>query len=291
MSRRSFFRQLGGFGVATVAAPGEWAFAATPPAATGPLGLHPFVEAHPEAVFIRRTKVAAKTDAEAIRREALALAREVFTVRKGPGLALTQTVAIKPNLTSTKKTGLTHAIVTDPFVVEGLVDGLVEQGIARGSIFVREGLMVEQPTTGYPEMALRAGVHYGDDHSRTPTTKECPDGVVFRRTKYLGPFAYPDSFLINVAKHKTHSMGLTLCVKNLQGTNVPPYIRFCGGLNPALAADFQPDAQAPRGRALREAPARGPAAVGDGQGPRTWRCGPSARSTTTRSSSRAWACT
>ena len=39
-------------------------------------------------------------------------------------------------------------------------------------------------------------------------------------------------------------MGLTLCVKNLQGTNVPPYIRFCGGLNPALAADFQPDAQA-----------------------------------------------
>jgi hypothetical protein len=39
-------------------------------------------------------------------------------------------------------------------------------------------------------------------------------------------------------------MGLTLCVKNLQGTNVPPYIRFCGGLNPALAADFQPDAKA-----------------------------------------------
>ena len=73
--------------MATVAAPGEWAFAAAPQPAAGPLGLHPFVEAHPEAVFIRRTKVAAKTDAEAIRREALALAREVFTVRRGPGLA------------------------------------------------------------------------------------------------------------------------------------------------------------------------------------------------------------
>jgi uncharacterized protein (DUF362 family) len=243
MRRRSFFRQLGGLGAATLAAPAEWSHAATPPSATRPLGLHPFVEAHPEAVFIRRTKVAAKTDAEAMRREAQALAREVFTVRKGPGLALTQTVAIKPNLTSTKKTGLTHAIVTDPSVVEGLVGGLVEQGISPGSIFVREGLMVEQPTTGYPEMALRAGIHYGDDHSRTPTTRECEDGVVFRRTKYLGPFSYPDSFLINVAKHKTHSMGLTLCVKNLQGTNVPPYIRFCGGLNPALAADFQADAQ------------------------------------------------
>ena len=243
MSRRAFFRQLAGFGLATAAAPGEWARASTPPRTGSALGLHPFIEAHPEAVFIRRTMVAAKTDAEAIRKEALALAREVFALRKGPGHALTQTVAIKPNLTSTKKTGLTHAIVTDPYVVEGLVDGLVEQGIAPGSIFVREGLMVEQPTTGYPEMARRAGVHYGDDDSRTPTTRECPDGVVFRRTKYLGPFAYPDSSLINVAKHKTHSMGLTLCVKNLQGTNVPPYIRFCGGLNPALAADFQPDAQ------------------------------------------------
>ena len=109
---------------------------------------------------------------------------------------------------------------------------------------MREGLQVEQPTTGYAEMALRTGVHYGDDVARTPTTRECPDGVVFRRTKYLGPFGYPDAFLVNVAKHKTHTMGLTLCVKNLQGMNVPPYIRFCGGVNqPAIAADLQPDAQ------------------------------------------------
>ena len=240
MSRRRFFGQLAGFSVATVAAPPEWAFGA--PAAS-PLGLHPFVEAHPEAVFIRRTHVAAKTDAEAIRRETLALARQLFSLRKGPGVASAPRVAIKPNLTSTKKTGLTHAIVTDPFAVEGLVDGLKEQGVAPGSIYVREGLMVEQPTTGFPEMARRAGIHYGDDDARAASTLECPDGVVFRRTKYLGPFAYPETFVVNVAKHKSHSMGLTLCVKNLQGTNVPPYIRFCGGLNPALAADFQPDAQ------------------------------------------------
>ncbi len=243
MGRRSFFRQLGGFGLAAVAAPDDWVLASARSAPASPLGLHPFIEAHPEAVFIRRTKVAKKTDAEAIRREALALARQVFALRKGPGLPLTQTVAIKPNLTSTKKTGLLHAIITDTYAVEGLVDGLKELGVDAGSIFVREGLHPEQPTTGYPELARRAGIHYGDDVARTPTTRECPDGVVFRRTKYLGPFAYADTFLINVAKHKTHSMGLTLCVKNLQGTNVPPYIRFCGGLNPALAADFQPDAE------------------------------------------------
>jgi hypothetical protein len=67
--------------------------------------------------------------------------------------------------------------------------------------------------------------------------------VVFRRTKYLGPFNYPDTHLINVAKLKSHSMGLTLCIKNLQGTNVFPYIQFCNGLVKAIAPDFQPDAQ------------------------------------------------
>jgi hypothetical protein len=103
--------------------------------------------------------------------------------------------------------------------------------------------MVDQPGVGYVEMAQRTGVHYADDDSRSATVKECPDGIVFRRTRYLGPFNYPDSYLINVAKFKTHSMGLTLCVKNLQGTNTPPYIRFCGGLQPAIAGDFQPDAQ------------------------------------------------
>ncbi|HSD27088.1 MAG TPA: DUF362 domain-containing protein [Vicinamibacteria bacterium] len=247
MSRRSFFKQIGGFGLATVAAPDEWAFASLPSQSASPaspLGLHPFIEAHPEAVFIRRTRVAVKTDAEAIRRETLAFARQVFRLEKGPGVSGSPTVAIKPNLTSTKKTGLTHAIITDTYAVEGLVDGLKELGVDAGSIFVREGLQVEQPTTGYPELARRAGIHYGDDVARTPTTIECPDGVVFRRTKYLGPFAYPGTFPVNVAKHKAHSMGLTLAVKNLQGTNIPPYIRFCGGLNPKLAADFQPDAEA-----------------------------------------------
>ncbi len=105
--------------------------------------------------------------------------------------------------------------------------------------------MVEQPTTGYPEMATprrrplrrRPRADAADRSSARTASSSAA-------RSYLGPFATPGSFLVNVAKHKTHSMGLTLCVKNLQGTNVPPYIRFCGGLNPAIGADFQPDAQA-----------------------------------------------
>jgi hypothetical protein len=38
-------------------------------------------------------------------------------------------------------------------------------------------------------------------------------------------------------------MGLTLCIKNLQGTNFFPHIQFCAGLQKAIAQDFQPDAQ------------------------------------------------
>ncbi len=128
-------------------------------------------------------------------------------------------------------------------MVEGLIDGLRQAGVRAGNIYARDALNVDQPGIGYEEMSQRSGVHYSDDDCRSPMLKECPDGVVFRRTKYLGPFNYPDAHLINVAKLKTHSMGLTLCVKNLQGTNIPPYIQFCAGLQKAIAQDFQPDAQ------------------------------------------------
>lgn len=206
-------------------------------------GLHPFIEAHPEAVFIRETHVESKNDSNRKRHESFDLAKRIFTLRKTPGVHLSQRFAIKPNLTATKGSGLHYAIVTDPYVVEGLIDGLKRLNIHERNIYVREGLMVEQPGTGYLELAARSGVHYSDNDSRSPADKECPDGVVFKRTKFLGPFAYPDCPLINVAKFKTHSMGLTLCVKNLQGTNIQPYIQFCGGLQKAISEDFQPDAQ------------------------------------------------
>ncbi len=228
--------------MASVAAPAANLFACCS-AVPSYFGLHAFIEAHPEAVFIRKTNVPSKNDSEAKKREALALARQIFVLRDGSGVPLTNRFVFKPNLTSAKGTGLTHAIITDTYVVEGFVEGLKLGTIAADRIYLREGLSVSQAGTGYVELAQRSGTHYGDSDSRTPTLKECPDGVVFRRTKYLGPFNYPDSYLINISKFKTHSMGLTLCVKNLQGTNVPPYIRFCGGIQNSIATDFQPDAQ------------------------------------------------
>jgi hypothetical protein len=211
--------------------------------APGYLGIHPFIEAHPEAVFIRQTHVATRDDAEGKRRAALELAQQIFCRRDTPGLSLSDRFALKPNLTATRGRGLDFAIVTDPWVTEGFIAGLCRTGVRAGNIYARDGLYVDQPHIGYKEMCLRAGVHYDDQENRAPSPKQCAEGVVFRRTQYLGPYNYPDTHVINIAKLKTHGMGLTLCVKNLQGTNIPPYIHFCGGLEKAIAQDFQPGAQ------------------------------------------------
>ena len=243
MDRRSFLQGMAGLGVASASWPGTRLWA-RPSAAPAYFGLHPFIEAHPEAVFIRTTAVASKDDSESKRNAALELGKRIFTARSTPGIDLSQKFVFKPNLTSTAGTGLAYAIITDPFVIEGLIGGLTDAGVAADNIYVREGLWPDQPGVRYHEMAARSGVHYDDDDSREPTPKECPDGVISRRTKYLGPFNYPDTHLINVSKMKTHSMGLTLCMKNLQGTTIHPYLHFCGGVDKKIAQDLQADAQA-----------------------------------------------
>jgi len=242
MDRRTFLTAVAGCGAASVVgcAPSP---VTRELAAPSYFGLHPFIEAHPEAVFIRKTSVASKTDADAKKHEGSALAQQIFTLRDTPGIPLTHKFVIKPNLTATSGTGLEHAIVTDPFVVEGLIESMKQLGISAESMYVREALFLDQPGIGYSELAQRTGVHYTDDESRAPTTRDCPDGFVFKRTKYLGPFLYPDTYLINVAKLKTHYMGLTLCVKNLQGTNIKPYIQFCTDPQDEIREDFQADAE------------------------------------------------
>jgi uncharacterized protein (DUF362 family) len=240
MDRRTFLGTMAGCGAARLLETAAFAREIDTPSY---FGLHPFIEAHPEAVFIYKTAVTSKNDADAKKDEGSALARQIFTLRNTPGIPLTHKLAIKPNLTATSGTGLTHAIVTDPFVVEGFIERMKQLGTASRNIFVREALFLDQAGIGYSEMCGRTDVHYTDDASREPTTRQCPNGFVFKRTKFLGPYLYPDTYLINISKFKTHSMGLTLCIKNLQGTNIKPYIQFCHGLQDEIRQDFQPNAQ------------------------------------------------
>jgi hypothetical protein len=54
------------------------------------------------------------------------------------------------------------------------------------------------------------------------------NGTIFKEMAYLGPMAAPDSFLINLAKFKTHGMGVTGSIKNLQGISARRLNSFCG---------------------------------------------------------------
>jgi uncharacterized protein (DUF362 family) len=241
-------------------------------AALAYFGLHPFIEAHPEAVFIKRTQVAAKTDAAAKKAAGMELAKEVLTLSDKPGIPLTHQIAIKPNLTCTSGFGSTEGgmgIITDRFFMEGLIEGMKGLGFPAENMAMREGNWMgegycssEYQVTGYNEVAERTGVHVLDfptgrkiyeltlnalQEGTEVVWKDCPGGVVFKRIGYVAPFNHPESWLLDVAKFKAHGMGMTLTVKNLQGMCISPYVRFCEGVentlkHPAhIRQDFQPD--------------------------------------------------
>jgi len=236
--------------------------------------LNPFIEAHPKAVFIKPTHVAVKTDAAAKRDEGMRFARDLFVFGSESGIPLSHRIAVKPNLTHTRGKGNTPegmGIVTDVHFTEGLIEGMKALGFASERICVREGNWLadgvcgkDMRATGYVEMGQRTGVQMlefptgrGILDLKTPELedgaevvwKEVPDGVVFRRVGVVDPFNQPDSWLLNVAKLKAHGMGMTLCVKNIQGICVSPHIFFCEGVSRGgesgerLRRDLQPDVE------------------------------------------------
>jgi len=211
-------------------------------------GVHPFVEQHPEAVFILRTHVAYKTNSAACKRAGLHFGRSVFVPMDNTGIPVTHHIATKPNLTAhqavDKKRGLTLAdtmgIATDVFFVEGLFESLKELGVAGARMHMRDanGADVIEPR-GYVAMARRVGATVRPVTGTIKTAedakdagafvwKEVPDGVVSTQLPYLWPFNAPDSWNLNVAKFKAHEMGLTLTAKNWQGSHPDPFQRYCG---------------------------------------------------------------
>ncbi len=219
---------------------------------------HPFVEAHPEAVFIRKTAVTDKLDAAAKKNEGLLFGREYFTPHIDTGIPFEHALAIKPNLTCTSGTGNTPegmGIITDIDFLDGLFGGIRQTGFPGFNMFVREANWMgngyctgEYLVTGQRmnTVTTRHGMHLFDFQSgrniydlrledlQTGTEviwRDVADGVLFNRIGYLAPCNDDNSWLINIAKFKSHSMGLTLCTKNLQGMVVAPYVHFCEGVD------------------------------------------------------------
>ena len=262
MDRRIFLKAMGTAGAMGLLDPMD--FLVRRARASGKyLSLHPFIEAHPEAVFIKRTHVSLKTDAEAKKREGIGLAQELFTSQDTPGISL---CAIKPNLTCLGGSATVDrlGIVTDPDFVEGMVEGMKGLGLQGEQFYLREGNLLRdaycpenQALEWYQPLAERTGAHLTDfDTGRDMTDsgvgrtnleegaeviwREVPDGVVFRRIGYVAPINAPDAWNLNISKLKAHGMGVTLCCKNWQGTNIHPYIHYCSSV-PGQIGDGLPD--------------------------------------------------
>ena len=66
---------------------------------TGFFGVHPFIEQHPESVFIMHTNVNIKTNGDANQREGMRFANEVIVPKDKTGFPTSRLIPIKPNIT------------------------------------------------------------------------------------------------------------------------------------------------------------------------------------------------
>ena len=253
MKRREFLKSAGVVGAATLLRP-QWALGRGYEDAPQYFGLHPFIAAHPEAVFIKRTQVTDKTDSAAKKEVGMALGRELFAPQDTPGFSLAGKIAIKPNLTcGGDASPQLMGILTDADFVEGMIEGMKEKlGLQGGQFYLREGNMLGDaycPDSGslqkYKPLAQRTGAQLmAFDSGRQVAQaslvnleegseviwREVPGGVVYKRIGYVAPINDEGAFNFNIAKFKTHGMGVTLTSKNWQGTNVHPYVHYCSGV-------------------------------------------------------------
>ena len=201
--------------------------------------VHPFVEAHPKAVFIKRTRVASKTDSAGKLREGLSFVREVILPAEEQGVPVGDRVILKPNFTSVrnKRPDIDNwGTGTDAQFYEGIVMGLKELGVKRMSFLEANGFHTWN-YRGLVDINERHGVDMNEPDRRERnfrdsyemTWAKVHDPVVYKRIPHFAPVNESGTWLLNIAKWKSHGMCMTLSTKNLQGLVVKPFVRFCPG--------------------------------------------------------------
>ena len=231
------------------------------PRTTTQFGLNDFIESRPDAVFILKTEIVAKTDSSAILDAGYRLGQTLFVAKteEQGNFPLNAHIAIKPNLTSWSwdkpPIDPVMGIQTDASFVEGIIKSLKDLSISTDNVYIRDGNFSDARSDGtlYRALATRTGINLKDVSAGVGNVSagdlqwiDIPNGVWYKRIPYTWPFNSPGSCLINIAKFKSHSMGMTLCSKNLQGTNAQPYIAHCTGwgltMNGVLSSDIVADA-------------------------------------------------
>lgn len=208
-------------------------------------GVHQFIEENPEAVFIMRTDVDKKTNSSKIHNIGTQFAKSVLVPKEegdAGAVPISNLVAIKPNLTlrfsfkpKYTKEG-TMGIVTDSFFVEGFVERFKEFGVKSNKIHLVETNYNGDDLAdgGYIDMVNRTGINLkdlsdgvGGINESDIVWKDVVNGTYFKKLPYIFPVNAPNSWLLNISKLKAHSMGITSCAKNLQGTIVKNYQEHC----------------------------------------------------------------
>ena len=198
-----------------------------------------------------RTSVDVKTNGEAIKSAALGFGRSVFVAKSvcEGGIPITDKIAIKPNLTCRDRSHPAYTversmgIVTDAYFVEGIIESMKELGLSPSQFYLRE---VNCPSDfadgGYWAMSARTGADMRDLSAPVGSISEndlvwidVPNGVWFRKIPYLWPINAPQTLLLNIAKFKTHYMGMTLAAKNLQGSIAHNYQAHCTRYDATMA--------------------------------------------------------
>ena len=225
-------------------------------------GVHPFIDTHPDAVFIMRTSVDVKTNSDAIKTAGLNFGRSVFVNLKpeNGGVSILNNVALKPNITCRQvgnanytKEG-TMGIVTDSNFVEGIIQSIQGLGVQSNKFYIREtNCATDFEEGGYISMASRNGVDIRDLSAPVNSLassdvewKTIDSGVWFNTIPFLAPVNSPNTFLLNIAKFKTHGMGMTLCAKNMQGSIAHSYQEHCTAYSATMnmsASHIQPNAK------------------------------------------------
>ena len=229
-------------------------------------------------------------DASAKRDEGLQLARMIFVASDRPGIPIDHRIVLKPNATSLSPRGRTAEELfgtgTDPAFYEGLVTGLKELGMTRFT-FVDSTSYATWNLRGLLDINERLGIATQDPERRDRHLREgwettwstVHEGVVYKRIPHYAPVNEPGTWLLNIAKWKAHSMGLTLTVKNEQGLVAHPFTNFCGGWRSVLSpSDVVKSEVNPRVEDAGEPFARAPPEDGLQPVRQRWIAQPTARS-------------
>jgi hypothetical protein len=243
MKRRDFIKLSSVAGVAGVVGSRIDTEASPLCSQTTGFDLHPFIKAHPEAVFIHITDVKEKTDKKEIYDASYKLANEMFVATYGDkGYPNSTKIAAKPNWTGSRPNKDDPAyhlgVTTDLNFIEGFLNGVKTKGPQNFSLrdCSSPGGIYRNywDELGYTSMCERNNFDLKDLVARDPWEYDPGEiiykevnGIIFKEIGFQSPMAAPNSFLINMAKFKAHGMGITASVKNLQGMAARKLHQFC----------------------------------------------------------------